>query len=304
MTSIASTLSSLINRLALTYQPNASALSVIRILFALHILLLPRDYLWVSKVPNLFFNPPPGPFALLDAPPAVGVVVALEILRALLAVSLLVGFRTLTVSIGLTVVLLVGAGLTHSFGKVDHSILYEIFPVFMGFAGWGARFSFDARGRRARAVSGYAVLLWAVTVGYALFSAAAPKILTGWLDPARQASRGWLAREFTASPRHGVLSEWLLGISSPVFWKSVDYATVFAEGWLLFVVVTPLLFRLGIVMLLGFHAGVLLTFGIDFMSYLFVYSVFFIAPLKSMLPTTNRMRFVLHRPASSELQRR
>ncbi|MBG6184979.1 hypothetical protein IWX65_002957 [Arthrobacter sp. CAN_A214] len=203
--------------------------------------------------------------------------------------ALLAGIRTLGVSIALTVVLIVGAGLTHSFGKVDHFILYELFPLFMGFAGWGSRFSIDARVQRARETSGFAVLLWAVTVGYALFSAAVPKVLSGWLDPTRQATRGYLAVDIADPIKQGLLSDWMFNIDAAGFWKIIDYATVFAEGWLLSVVAVPMLFRLGVLILLGFHAGVMLTLGIDFTSYLFVYSVFFMVPLAEVLARGRRV---------------
>ncbi|WP_104117866.1 hypothetical protein [Arthrobacter sp. B1805] len=283
MTALATSPSMMVERLAHAYQPNSSALSITRILFAMHLLLFPTDYSWVAQVPARFFNPPPGPFALLENPPAAGLVATLEVVRAVLSVALLIGVGTLPVSVALSAVLIVGAGLTHSFGKVDHFILYELFPVFMGFAGWGARFSFDAHAKSAGRTSGYAILLWAITVGYALFSAAVPKMLTGWLDPARQATRGYLSLDVADPVKQGILSDWMFSIKAPAFWKLVDYATVFAEGWLLFVVVAPLFFRVGVLILLGFHAGVMLTLGIDFASYLFVYSVFFFAPPRDLL---------------------
>jgi hypothetical protein len=60
-----------------------------------------------------------------------------------------------------------------------------------------------------------------------------------------------------------------------VFWKFMDYATMFAEGWLVVAVLFPVLFRLGIVMLLAFHVGVYLSLGIDFSQYFLLYAVFF-----------------------------
>lgn len=279
-----------VDKLAEAYRADPKALSILRILFALHVLAFPVDYEWVAKVPSAFFQPPPGPSALVQDPPSQAFLIGIEVLRAMLAISVLVGFRTKTTSIGLTVVMIFGSGFTHSFGKVDHFILFELLPAAMAFAGWGARYSIDARGasdfrRQSRkappaATSGFPMFLWALTVGFALVTAAVPKVLTGWLDPSRQATRGYLARDLADPVKVGPLAELAGGIDVGLLWKFLDYATIFAEGWVVLAVFVPWLFRLSIVLILGFHTGVYLVLGIDFAHYLLVYAAFFAFPLR------------------------
>ncbi len=263
------------DRISESYRVQPTYLGIVRILFALHVLVFPVDYLWTAEVPASFFQARPGLFAWMTAAPDPWVMITLEVARALLAVLVLVGYRTFQSSIALTLVMVVGAGVTHSFGKLDHFILYELFPAFMAFAGWGAALSLDARMGRGRNSRGFPMLLWAVTVAYALFTAALPKAVAGWLDPAKEASRGFIARDLAENEKLGPLVDVIFAFDNHIFWKFMDYATVFAEGWLIVAVLFPVLFRIGIVALLGFHVGVYMSLGIDFASYFFLYAVFF-----------------------------
>jgi hypothetical protein len=306
MKSLAEGFSARIDSLVDGYKADPRALSVLRILFAVHLLVFPVDYEWVAKVPGAFFQPPPGPFSLVQTAPSAEVLVGLEVLRAALAVVLLVGFRTKSVSVALTVVMVAGAGFTHSFGKVDHFILYELLPVAMAFAGWGSRYSLDARGvpsfrrgaKQGAPTSGLPMFLWALTVGFALLTAAVPKVLTGWLDPSRQATRGYLARDLADPVKIGPLAEAFGGLQVDAFWKFLDYGTIFAESCVLVAaVLAPALLRLSILLILGFHAGVFLVLGIDFAHYLLVYAAFFAFPVRDLfklqtkaLPTRRRRR--------------
>lgn len=268
-------LSSLADRLSNGYRADPRFLGVIRILFAIHVLLFPVGYTWVSAVPGDFFQPPPGVFSLLDSAPPMTVMVGLEVARAILAVLLLVGYRTFAVSIAIAAVMIVGSGITYSFGKVDHTILYDLLPAFMAFAGWGAAYSLDAKFGRAKISSGLPLLLWAITVAFALLTAAQPKAANGWLDPTTEATRGFLAIDLANSINNGPMGEWFFRIDNPWFWKSLDYATVFFEGWLILAVFVPFLFRCGLAMMLMLHLGVFLMLGINFSGYVFVYAVFF-----------------------------
>lgn len=290
MSKLLGTFSAYIDRLSESYAASPKALSIIRILFALHVLAFPVDYKWVAQVPSAFFHPAPGPFMLFSSPPSLEALIALEVLRALLALVVLVGFHTKTASVALSAVLILGAGLTHSFGKVDHFILYETLPAAMAFAGWGARYSLDSRSRnratrkRSESTHGFPMLLWSITVGFALLTAAVPKVLTGWLDPSRQATRGYVARDLADPIKVGPLTEFFGSIDAVLFWKFLDYATILAEGGIIVAVLVPFLFRISVLVIVGFHAGVYLALGIDFTDYLLVYAVFFAYPLYKMLP--------------------
>lgn len=267
-----------VDRLADSYRVQPAYLGVVRILFAAHVIVFGVDYTWTADAPAAFFQPRPGLFAWMTAAPDMWFMVGLEVLRAVLALAVLVGIKTFQTSIALTAVMIIGAGVTHSFGKLDHFILYELFPAFMAFAGWGAAYSLDARQSGARDSRGFPMLLWAVTVAYALFSAALPKAVASWLDPGKEASRGFIARDIAESEKLGPLVDVIFAFDNHLFWKFMDYATIFAEGWLIIAVLVPTLFRLGILVMLAFHAGVYMSLGIDFASYFFLYAVF-LAPL-------------------------
>lgn len=259
------------------YRPSPRPFAVLRILFALQVLIVPHELLWVGEVPAQFFNPPPGPFALIAEQPSVEFLIGLTVVRALVAIWLLLGWKTLWASAALTLVLLVASGLGYSYSKVDHFILYDLAPIAFGLAGWGAAWSVDASRRRSTVLRthGYPMFLFGIVIGFALFTAAVPKIRGGWLDPAREATHMYVARDTFAGPFAGPLSSVLMQIDSAVFWKLLDYATLFAEGWMIVAVFVPGLFRLGLLALTGFHLGVYLSLGIDFFTNIWAYAGFF-----------------------------
>lgn len=271
------------------YTPAAKPLAALRIVFALWVLISPRDITWISQVPTQFHFAPLGPFALLP-PASEGAVISYMVVRAIVALWLIVGWKTLAASISMTVVLLVGSGLAYSFSKVDHFILYDLTPLFLGFAGWGASWSLDAR-KKQRATQGYAMLLFAITLAIAMLTAALPKAARGWWDPAREATRYFVAVDVHYGPDAGVLGEWMTSaITSDLLWKLLDYFTLFAEGWLVIALFFPTLFRLGLLLLVTFHVGVLLMLDINFFLNLFVYAGFFCVSRSNLIPELDRWR--------------
>jgi hypothetical protein len=255
------------------YLVPAKGLAVVRILFALQLLVFLPDPSWISRAPDAFWSPPPGPFQHLDGPPSDLVIAVLHWTVVALAVAVLVGLKTGPTSVALTVGLVTLNGFAYSFGKVDHFILHAIFPAVMAAAGWGRAWSVDARGGRHRAASGFPMLIWAIILAYSFLSASVPKLLSGWLDPSREATRGYVAVTAEDGQRKGPLTDRLSRIDSHVFWKALDYATVFAEGWLILAVLVPVLFRIGVAALPVFHLGVFLSLRFDFSRYLLVEAV-------------------------------
>lgn len=275
-----SKIEAIVSRAARSYRPDARFLAVLRMGYGLWVVFLPVDLLWMASVPDDFVNARPGLFAFVDAVPSTGVLIAISAIRFVLAVLLALGVLTLPVSLLLTAVMITASGLAYSFSKVDHFILFELVPVFLAFAGWGRTWSIDAlvarrRGRQMRSSGGLPVLLFALTVGWGMLTAAVPKIRGGWLDPSRQATRGYVASDVAVGDKPGPLGAWLLPLDNDLFWKSLDYATIAAEGLLILLVLTPLLFRCWLVLLACFHIGVYLTLGISFADYFLVYAVFF-----------------------------
>lgn len=268
-----------IDRISEGYRPAPRPMAVLRIVFAAYVVIWPRNIEWIGEMSAVGFDPPPGPFAILPGPAPARVIHAVEMLRALIALWVLIGWKTRTASGCLSLALVVCSGLAYSFGKTDAVILYELAPLMLGLAGWGSAWSVDAWRHKAARPSGYAMFVYATVIAFGMFTAAAAKVATGWLDPSRQATRFFVAVT-AGGPRSGPLADWLLRLDSPVFWKLLDYATLFAEGWLVVALFSPLLFRIGLLIMSLFHVGVWLLLGIDFHLHVFVYAGFFLAPTR------------------------
>ena len=280
MSTVAAGLGRYLDWLSEQYRAGAGYLAVLRIAYGLWVLVFPVDYLWVAGVPDSFFAPRLGPAALLETPPDLPVLIGLQAVQAVLAILLVVGYRTVATSLLLSAVMVVGSSIVYSFGKVDHFILFELVPVAMAFAGWGAARSVDARRGRARAPSGFPVLCWGVVVGFALLSAALPKVVAGWLDPQRLGTRGYVARLVADPLTIGPFGGSVFALDSPLLWKALDLATVVVEAGVLVALLYPPLLRLWVLALVGFHVGVYLVMGIDFSRYAFVYVPFLAAPVQ------------------------
>jgi uncharacterized membrane protein YphA (DoxX/SURF4 family) len=262
------------------YAPDPRYLAILRVAFGIWVIAFPVDLRWIADVPPDFFNPPPGLLVALSAPPSEAVLLGLMGTSIVLAILVAAGVCTLPASIALSLSLITSSGIAYSFSKVDHFILFALAPVFLALAGWGRIWSVDAilrrrRGSQTQLVKALPVLLFAITVGWGMLSAAAPKAAGGWLDPARQATRGYVARDVAQGERIGPLGPHLLEIGSGVFWKFLDFATLITEGGLLIAALFPFLFRLWLVLAVGFHAAVYLALGINFSDYLLAYAVFF-----------------------------
>ena len=267
------------------YRPASRPMAVLRIVFATYVLMWPRDIAWVGHMSAVGFDPPPGPFALFPGPAQAGVIHAVEIVRFLSATWVLIGWNTRIASACLSLALVGSSGLAYSFGKTDDLILYELAPLMLGLAGWGSAWSVDAWRHKAAPASGYAMFVYATLIAFGMFTAAAVKAATGWLDPAREAVRFFVAAS-AGGPRSGPLTDSVLRIDNPVFWKLLDYATVLAEGWLVIAVFVPTLFRIGLVIMSLFHVGVWLLLGIDFHLHAFVYVSFFLVPRTRCSPSS------------------
>lgn len=251
-------------------------ISIFRIIYALVTAAFMPSYSWIARFDDAFFRPPPGPFALLDSFPSALVLNALDGLIVVAVFFVLVGLFTRTSSIVLALLLLTGEGLAYSFGKIDHSILFVLAPIFMASAGWGNRFSLDAA-RKADKSTGKArqwiLRTFALVVGVAFATGAVPKILGGWLDWSTQATYAYQIQRVLRGR-----SEWLATplstLDVPVVWEMLDWATIALELGLVLLVVTWPTWRFGLAMATFFHLGVLLSLNIDFWMNVVAYGAF------------------------------
>ncbi|WP_432544286.1 HTTM domain-containing protein [Kineococcus sp. SYSU DK002] len=253
-----------------------------RVLYAVVLLLAPSRFAWAAEFPDSFFDAPPGPFALLDAVPPKGVLIGLDVLVVLGAAFLLVGRFTRTASVVVGLSALTGYGISYSFGKIDHNILSVLVPLVLVFARWGDAVSIDALHRRpatgaaapAQDPPQWPLRLLALLIGLGFLTAAAPKLLGGWLSPATQAVQTSLYTQYFVEGRTELLAGTFLDVRSTPFWESMDVVAVLLEGLLVLAVLHWKAWRVAIALLTLFHLGVLLMMNIGFGGNVTTYAAF------------------------------
>ena len=228
---------------------------------------------WVTRLPDSFLDPRPGPFLFMHTIPPVEVLRGIEIARVLALGALLVGWRTPIASVLTGVLTMALYGVAYSFGKVDHSILLAITPLLLAPSGWGRRWSIDAlRGRRPPA-RGWSVALLAVAFGAAYAMAGIAKLLGGWLQWDTQAAQAYALRA-VRTKGDVILGGVVERIDAAVLWELADIATVGLEIGILLVALRLGWFRVGVAGLVGLHVAVFFTMGIDFGKMTYVYAAF------------------------------
>jgi hypothetical protein len=246
-------------------------LRVLYCAFVLFVIGLPT-FTWIAKTPQLLFDPPLlSPADLLSGWPSYGFLWTLSFALVVCFLLLLLGFFVATVSVLTSVLLIVGSNLQFSFGKIDHHILLALGPLVMAGSGWGNRFTL-ARGRAAPNRSGVCLGLFAIVVGFAMFTAGFQKLVTGWLDPRTQASYGHLIQNFYGTSSGVLLAPFAMHVRSKFVWEGLDWATVGFELLFLAAVIRRTWFRAWIVLAVFFHTGTLLVldigFAVNFSAYL------------------------------------
>lgn len=256
------------------YEQPATGLPLFRIVLSLLLLVLwAYNAEWVARLPDSFLDPRPGPFLLMQTVPPVGVIAAVEIGRALALGALLVGWRTPTASVLVSLFTMAVYGIAYSFGKVDHSILLAITPMVLAPSGWGRRWSVDAwRGRRPP-TRGWPLALLAVAFGAAYATAGVAKAIGGWWRWDTQAAQGYVLRRVRTTG-DALLGDVVESLDAPLLWELADVATLGVEIGILVLALRLGWFRVGLVGLVGLHVAVFLTMGIDFGKMTYVYAAF------------------------------
>ncbi len=209
-------------------------------------------------------------------------ILGLNLLLTLFASLLFVGWRTSLASIGTGLTLLALDSWRYSLGKIDHDILMVVAPLVLGFAGWGRALSVDAT-RRATAdtpegkspnAEAWPVALFALFVGFALFTSGWAKATTGWLNPDLKCTYGHLATNYLVTGRETWAAKLALPIQSAWFWKGADWATVALELAVLPAALRRRSFCLVLALVTVFHVGVMLLFDISFRVNVIAYGAF------------------------------
>lgn len=248
-----------------------------RMVFATSMLVGLVSFDWVAAYPDSLFTAPIGPFRLFDGFPPRAVLLALELALAVAAAALALGVRTGWASVAVSALLLTGSGFAFSLGKIDHTIFSVLVPVVLALGRWGGAASIDAlRADRppARVQAQWPVRLLALMVGLGMLTAAAPKVLAGWLSPATQAVRETALRQYHVNERTDLLAGLVVQVDVPLLWEALDWATVLMEGLLVLTVLSWRAFRCGLAVLTLFHLGVHLTMNIAFAGNVLVYAAF------------------------------
>ena len=263
------------------YAADARSLAAFRVLFAAFVLayVLPLA-LWIGDVPRMFFSPTLSPAALLGDFPSTRAVTGLNLATAGAFALLAAGLCTRTASVAGGAGLVLLYSLHYSHGKVSHSFLIAATPLLLAWSGWGRAYSVDAllaarRGRRTNVeAGGWPLALLALAVSLGMFTAGWAKVLGGWLSWEQSATLGHVARNYNSRGRTTWLGEWVLSLTNRPLLELLDWAAVGLECAFLVAFLNRRVFRLFVAAAATFHLGVMLLFGIQFISCLVAYGAF------------------------------
>lgn len=239
------------------------------------------SYTWISGSLNYLFDPPMFSIAaLFDKFPAPWFFIIITILNLSFFMLMFLGVGTRWTSLFFSITCILGHNFWYSFGKIDHLILWYLAPAFLGFAGWGKYFSINIFKKNYLLhevrinTNAMLILLFALSIGFSMFTSAAQKISGGWLSWSGEGVRFNFLRNYLSLNRNNLLTEPLLGLQNHLFWKFMDYAALVLEFGFILSTIRISYFRLFITVGVIFHILVLLMFNIPFYSNLIVYLIF------------------------------
>lgn len=259
-----------------TYTLPYSSLGLIRIvygMFSIFIIGVP-NYAQLSATPDYLYHPPVLSLGfLLKGYPPYWILLLVSIILLILSCFVLFGYKTKFSSIALSIGYLLGQNLIYSSGKIDHDILYLLFPGLMAFSNWGTSYSIDSKHLKSESKGSGSFIHVAILLGFAMFTAGLPKLLTGWLSLDTQAVlSNIIIYNCFDGPEDYFLCH--LDYHQNVIWEALDYLVVLLEVGFLFAIIKPRLFRLFIFFALLFHLGTYYFLGILFQVHLIIYFLF------------------------------
>ncbi|RDV16676.1 hypothetical protein DXT99_02520 [Pontibacter diazotrophicus] len=260
-----------------SFQLTPESLGLYRILYALFLLIFGvPNFTWISRFPDVFYNPPLlSLHTFFSGFPSYWFLLLVSLGTCISTVLLLFGYKTRLTSILLALFIFTGKSFAYSFGKIDHDFLIWIIPLVMSFSNWGAAYSLDAKLKHQdRVVQNWPVVLLALILSFAMFSAGLPKLLGGWLDISTHAVRGHFLREFYVNERQDLLAPFFLNLNSALVWEFFDYAGVFLEVFFIFAIIRPNLFRFFVICAIFFHVFNYLMLNIAFSINIILYLLF------------------------------
>lgn len=274
------------------FRASAVDLAVARVIVAGFLLSeLPRAR-WISRLPDVFFDPPLSVAAVWSRFPSPSAVTAANLAAVVALTMLLLGWRTRPASIASTVLLVVVNSFAYATGKIDHNILIVVAPMVMASSGWGDTWSLDALQGRVLHVdpdmqSGRWSLAWlSMIIALAMSTAAVVKAASGWLDLATSSSFGHAVTNAVVSSRDTWLGSLSIRHLPEMAWEFADWTTVLLESAGLVAMWRRRWFMWWCAGLALFHLLVALQMNIWFATNLMAYAIF--VPWSAMLVAIRR----------------
>jgi hypothetical protein len=148
-------------------------------------------------------------------------------------------------------------------------------PIIMAASGWGAAYSVDRLQRRTskNVLRAWPLSFLALLLGFEMFTAGFPKLITGWLNLSTHAAQGHFVLNYL-SGRHDFLAPLFLHFQNPVFWELVDEMTVLLELGFIAAILSRQSLRLFCAASVLFHLSILLIMNIDFTPNVIAYAAF------------------------------
>jgi hypothetical protein len=242
------------------------------------------SFSWLSNYFDYFFTPPELSIAnIFDSFPNQTFFIVLSLINIISFFFIFWGLWTKYSSIIFTCTYILGSNFVFSFGKIDHGIFLYITPFILGLAGWGKFYSIDSWRRQIQHSgedSGFTdrktfiISVLALLIGFSFFTAGIVKVYGGWWKWDVEAVRYHLYDHFYSWERVKYLAKFFIGIDNHLFWKLLDYLTLFFEVGFLASVVNRNILKYFLSAAVIFHCLVLLMFNITFAANLIVYLLF------------------------------
>jgi len=253
-----------------SHAQSAESLSFYRVVFSLFLLIFAMpDSTWVSELPDVIFNPPPGPLSLFDGYPPRVFFQVLEFILCISTIALLLGVNTRASSLSIGVLMITLIGFEHCLGKIDHNrVLICFTPLALAYSTWGKCYAVDPpRGSDTAANANWPQTLLALLFGLFFLSAGIPKVWGGWLSLADQRTRMFLGRSDVGNM---MTNGW-----PDFFFEALDYATIGFEIGFIFAVVAGLRWtRIFCALAVLFHLSIVVMVGINFPEQIIIYGAF------------------------------
>ncbi|TXB62385.1 hypothetical protein [Phaeodactylibacter luteus] len=202
--------------------------SPFRVFFGLLLIVMAKDYSFLGELPSTLFRPHLFILSnLLDAWPSAAFFKGSFYLKILLGLFVVLGVHTRFALLGVGVVGILQNTFIYSFGKIDHSILFDLLPFVLFFSNLGSQHAVlpDKKWHFEKEAVG----AFAFIVVYGFFTAGIGKALV-WLDFDLHTSGflSWFLSGYYSLGRDELLAEWVLKFP-PLILEIMDYAAVFFE---------------------------------------------------------------------------